>query len=122
MEHLAVDESLDVAGRRVTATELAQARQKLAHAGTGYVPGWDELTADEQQSATMVAAGYLRSLGEILDPASRAQPRMHKPDSGALTHAEACSCEGCWACAGHMAGCTCDVDWDALYEQRSDGA
>lgn len=29
-----------------------------------------------------------------------------------------CSCEGCWACEGHVAGCTCDVDWDALAEER----
>ena len=28
-----------------------------------------------------------------------------------------CSCDGCWACGGHATGCTCDVDWDDLYER-----
>lgn len=29
-----------------------------------------------------------------------------------------CSCTGCWACKGRIMGCTCDVDWDAIYEER----
>lgn len=29
-----------------------------------------------------------------------------------------CSCGGCWDCKGHVAGCTCDVDWDALAERN----
>lgn len=28
----------------------------------------------------------------------------HGPD-------EPCTCDGCWACAGHVVGCTCDIDW-----------
>lgn len=30
-----------------------------------------------------------------------------------------CTCDGCWACGGYEVGCTCDVDWDALAEQRA---
>jgi hypothetical protein len=26
-----------------------------------------------------------------------------------------CSCNGCWACKGYEANCTCDVDWDEVY-------
>lgn len=25
---------------------------------------------------------------------------------------EPCTCDGCWACAGHVTGCTCDIAWD----------
>lgn len=39
----------------------------------------------------------------------------HGPD-------EACTCPGCWACAGHIVGCTCDIDWDALSEAEVDQA
>ena len=31
-----------------------------------------------------------------------------------------CDCAGCWACAGHVRGCTCDIDWDELTERRLD--
>lgn len=34
----------------------------------------------------------------------------HYPERG-----EPCGCDGCWACAGHVLGCTCDVDWDKVY-------
>jgi len=26
-----------------------------------------------------------------------------------------CACNGCWACSGTVAGCTCDVDWSKVY-------
>lgn len=26
-----------------------------------------------------------------------------------------CTCTGCWSCTGHVAGCTCDIDWDKVY-------
>lgn len=29
-----------------------------------------------------------------------------------------CACEGCWACKGKELDCTCDVNWDALYESN----
>lgn len=29
-----------------------------------------------------------------------------------------CACEGCWACKGKELDCTCDVDWDAMYESN----
>lgn len=35
----------------------------------------------------------------------------HGPD-------EPCTCDGCWACKGHVVGCTCDIDWDTLAEIR----
>ncbi len=35
---------------------------------------------------------------------------------------EPCTCPGCWACAGHVVGCTCDIDWDALSEAAVDQA
>ena len=25
---------------------------------------------------------------------------------------EPCTCGGCWACEGHVVGCTCDIAWD----------
>lgn len=25
---------------------------------------------------------------------------------------EPCTCAGCWACSGHVIGCTCDINWD----------
>lgn len=33
----------------------------------------------------------------------------------------ACSCDGCWACTGHVIDCTCDINWDELTEARLDG-
>lgn len=63
---LTPDEALLIGTRRVTALELAQARQRLAHEGVGYVPPWDELTPDEQMASVMYAAGYLRALGIVL--------------------------------------------------------
>lgn len=37
----------------------------------------------------------------------------HGPD-------EPCTCSGCWACTGHVTGCTCDIDWAAAAEARLD--
>lgn len=34
----------------------------------------------------------------------------HGPD-------EPCTCSGCWGCSGHVIGCTCDIDWDAVAER-----
>lgn len=31
---------------------------------------------------------------------------------------EPCTCDGCWACAGHVVGCTCDIDWDEATDLR----
>jgi len=33
---------------------------------------------------------------------------------------EPCTCDGCWACAGRVVGCTCDIDWDVMYELARD--
>ncbi len=35
----------------------------------------------------------------------------HGPD-------DPCTCDGCWACEGHVFRCTCDIDWDAMAEAR----
>lgn len=35
----------------------------------------------------------------------------HGPD-------EPCTCDGCWCCEGHVVGCTCDINWDAIAERR----
>lgn len=35
----------------------------------------------------------------------------HGPD-------EPCTCDGCHFCDGHVVGCTCDINWDALAERR----
>jgi hypothetical protein len=40
---------------------LAEARQELAATGTGYVPGWEELTAGERIDSTIAARHYLRA-------------------------------------------------------------
>lgn len=29
-----------------------------------------------------------------------------------------CACSGCWACSGEELDCTCDIDWDELYESN----
>ena len=63
---ITTDEVLILNGTTVTATALAEARQALAHEGTGYVPPWDGLSPDEQQQATWDAAGWLRSLTRIV--------------------------------------------------------
>ena len=44
--------------------------------------------------------------------------KTHEPPHGPD---EPCTCVGCWACAGHEMGCTCDIDWDAMAEMRFDG-
>lgn len=36
----------------------------------------------------------------------------HGPD-------EPCTCTGCWACAGHVVGCTCDIAWDCEHRRSS---
>lgn len=33
-----------------------------------------------------------------------------------MTSNTSCNCDGCWDCAGHVEGCTCDVDWDEMAE------
>lgn len=38
----------------------------------------------------------------------------HGPD-------EPCTCGGCWACLGHVMGCTCDIAWDTAAELERDG-
>lgn len=50
-------------------------------------------------------------LGPLFEP----NPAPHGPQ-------EPCTCAGCWACTGHVLGCTCDIDWDELREaQRAGG-
>lgn len=34
----------------------------------------------------------------------------HGPD-------QPCTCNGCWICAGHVFGCTCDIGWDCEHER-----
>ena len=29
-----------------------------------------------------------------------------------------CTCPGCWACSGHVMGCTCDIAWDCEHKDR----
>ena len=50
------------------------------------------------------------------------QPHATTHQEGHAMYAEdrACDCAGCWACAGHVKGCTCDIDWDELAERRLD--
>lgn len=31
---------------------------------------------------------------------------------------EPCTCDGCHFCTGHVVGCTCDINWDAITERR----
>jgi len=33
----------------------------------------------------------------------------HGPD-------DPCGCDGCWACPGHVVGCTCDIAWDCEHD------
>ena len=56
----------------------------------------ESLTATERWDAAMAAAV------------------PHGPD-------EPCTCPECWACAGRVVGCTCDLDWCAAAELRTDG-
>lgn len=30
-----------------------------------------------------------------------------------------CECDGCWCCEGSEPGCTCDIDWDDMYEHSN---
>ena len=46
-------------------------------------------------------------LGPLLKP----NPAPHGPG-------EPCTCKGCWSCTGEEVGCTCDIDWDELYERN----
>ena len=70
MPNLYIDpnDALLVNGRIVSAADLAEARQVLAHEGTGYVPGWSELTPTEQHDSIMSAAGYLEALARVAPP------------------------------------------------------
>jgi hypothetical protein len=60
------DELVFVDGQPVTAEELAEARQEIAHNGTG-VPLWHELTEDERRQSRVAAAGYVLALGTVLN-------------------------------------------------------
>jgi UDP-N-acetyl-D-mannosaminuronic acid transferase (WecB/TagA/CpsF family) len=60
------DELVVVDGQPVTAEQLAEARQEIAHNGTG-VPLWHELTDDERQQSRVAAAGWVLALGAILN-------------------------------------------------------
>jgi hypothetical protein len=43
--------------------------------------------------------------------------KMDKIDSRRIAN-EITESTGCWACEGNQLDCTCDVDWDAMYESR----
>ncbi|WP_371590974.1 hypothetical protein [Streptomyces sp. NBC_00470] len=43
-----------------------------------------------------------------MQPPQCAERVPHGPDAP-------CTCDGCWACRGHVIGCTCDIDWDCVY-------
>ena len=45
---------------------------------------------------------------------------MNRVDNTLAELGVICSCDGCWACSGHVAGCTCDVDWDRMADERND--
>jgi hypothetical protein len=47
------------------ARRLATERQRLAHDGTGYLPAWDDLTADEQAQGTVEASHWLEAFGRL---------------------------------------------------------
>lgn len=66
IKQLTEGEALTVNGRTVTARDLAAARQQLSHEGV-YNPRWDELTPEDHERAAIIAAGYLRALGHLLD-------------------------------------------------------
>ena len=53
--------------------------------------------------------------GEPVIPWDEAKARLTANDEcNCFPHGpdEPCTCDGCWACAGHVVGCTCDVAWD----------
>jgi hypothetical protein len=69
MDHRAdapAGEALAIGDLRVTARHLAEARQQLAHEGTGYCPPWNGLTPDEQQVSITDAGNYLRALSTLM--------------------------------------------------------
>ena len=49
-----------------------------------------------------------------LGPRYLPNPCPHGPD-------DPCTCTGCWACAGSVRGCTCDIDWEGIAEGRLTG-
>ena len=55
-----------IAGRRVSALDLARARQQRAHTGSLLpVPPWDGLDVAEQNTAVLDAANWLRALANV---------------------------------------------------------
>jgi hypothetical protein len=62
--HLAENEMMFVNGELVSARDLAAARQQLAHE-SAYLPPWSVLTAQEQATAILAAAGDLQALARI---------------------------------------------------------
>jgi hypothetical protein len=64
MVYLTENEMMFINGQLVTARDLAAARQQLAHEGV-FLPAWSELTAAEQSTAAIAAAGELRALARI---------------------------------------------------------
>lgn len=82
IDPLTSDETLRVNGHRVTATDLAKARQQLAHDGTGYVPPWDDLSKEQQRKDALIAAGYLRSLANLLRSLANIIGPVHDPHNG----------------------------------------
>lgn len=56
---------VDYAGQRERdqSLRLAQARQRIAER-TGYIPSWDELDEDDQETAALEARNWLRAAVE----------------------------------------------------------
>jgi hypothetical protein len=54
----------------------------------------------------------------------KGKPDPAKPRGYVVPHGpdDPCTCDGCWACAGHVVACTCDIDWNALYESKWSGS
>ncbi len=79
--------TLTIAGRAVTAAQLAKARQDLDAASpfnAGFYD-WDNLPAGEQQTAVLDAAGWLRALAGLLTadtPADLELPARTDPPLG----------------------------------------
>lgn len=55
----------------ITPEALAEARQNLAHRGTGYVPEWRALNERERELSTIEAGHWLTAIRDTYDTAAR---------------------------------------------------
>lgn len=80
------------------------------------------VVARELPATITTRPGAVRLLAAAEYGEQRGQHHATTHQEGHAMYAEdrACDCAGCWACAGHVKGCTCDIDWDELAERRLD--